>query len=100
MLFTMPRLMEERGCLQYTKQTLCRKLMVFFSRFSEFNCQYEYMTVLCRSHLLGMYIYFQCCREVAEKYPEIKYEEVVIDNCCMMVQIKFYELLILCMLGH
>lgn len=27
----------------------------------------------------------QCCREVAEKYPEIKYEEVVIDNCCMMV---------------
>lgn len=29
--------------------------------------------------------YFQCCREVAEKYPEITYEEVVIDNCCMMV---------------
>ena len=27
----------------------------------------------------------QCCREVAEKYPEITYEEVVIDNCCMMV---------------
>ncbi|KAI7752811.1 hypothetical protein M8C21_021763 [Ambrosia artemisiifolia] len=27
----------------------------------------------------------QCCREVAEKYPEIKYEEVVIDNCCMMI---------------
>ncbi|OWM82411.1 hypothetical protein CDL15_Pgr001985 [Punica granatum] len=27
----------------------------------------------------------QCCREVAEKYPEIIYEEVVIDNCCMML---------------
>ncbi|KAL0347194.1 UNVERIFIED_CONTAM: Isocitrate dehydrogenase [NAD] catalytic subunit, mitochondrial [Sesamum calycinum] len=26
-----------------------------------------------------------CCREVAEKYPEIVYEEVVIDNCCMML---------------
>nr|GMD00300.1 3-isopropylmalate dehydrogenase, chloroplastic [Ipomoea batatas] len=26
----------------------------------------------------------RCCREVAEKYPEIKYEEVVIDNCCLM----------------
>ncbi|KAK9920926.1 hypothetical protein M0R45_029463 [Rubus argutus] len=24
-------------------------------------------------------------REVAEKYPDIKYEEVVIDNCCMML---------------
>lgn len=29
--------------------------------------------------------FFQCCREVAEKYPDIMYEEVVIDNCCMMV---------------
>lgn len=30
-------------------------------------------------------VFVQCCREVAEKYPDIKYEEVVIDNCCMMV---------------
>ncbi|KAK9157988.1 hypothetical protein Scep_004562 [Stephania cephalantha] len=28
--------------------------------------------------------FFLCCREVAEKYPEINYEEVIIDNCCMM----------------
>jgi hypothetical protein len=27
----------------------------------------------------------QCCREVSERYPEIAYEEVIIDNCCMMV---------------
>ncbi|KAJ4844335.1 Isocitrate dehydrogenase [NAD] catalytic subunit 5, mitochondrial [Turnera subulata] len=27
----------------------------------------------------------RCCREVAEKYPDIVYEEVVIDNCCMML---------------
>ncbi|KAF5792797.1 putative 3-isopropylmalate dehydrogenase [Helianthus annuus] len=27
----------------------------------------------------------QCCWEVAEKYPDIKYEKVIIDNCCMMV---------------
>ncbi|MFS7956261.1 putative 3-isopropylmalate dehydrogenase [Helianthus anomalus] len=25
------------------------------------------------------------CWEVAEKYPDIKYEKVIIDNCCMMV---------------
>ncbi|KAM7250887.1 hypothetical protein ACFE04_022770 [Oxalis oulophora] len=30
----------------------------------------------------GMFL--KCCCEVAEKYPKIKYEEVVIDNCCMM----------------
>ncbi|XP_051132234.1 3-isopropylmalate dehydrogenase, chloroplastic-like [Andrographis paniculata] len=28
-------------------------------------------------------LFLKCCREVAEKYPEIKYEEEVIDNCCM-----------------
>ncbi|OAY68807.1 Isocitrate dehydrogenase (NAD) catalytic subunit 5, mitochondrial [Ananas comosus] len=27
----------------------------------------------------------KCCREVAEKFPEIVYEEVIIDNCCMML---------------
>ncbi|KAK3198921.1 hypothetical protein Dsin_022336 [Dipteronia sinensis] len=46
----------ERKCRQYTKPTLYRKLIVFF-----------------------------CCREIAEKHPEIKYEEVVIDNCRMML---------------
>ncbi|CAA3009467.1 3-isopropylmalate dehydrogenase, chloroplastic-like [Olea europaea subsp. europaea] len=30
-------------------------------------------------------LFLKCCREVAEKYPEIVYEEVVIDNCCMML---------------
>lgn len=27
----------------------------------------------------------QCCREVAQKYPEITYEDVIIGNCCLMV---------------
>ncbi|CAN7002287.1 hypothetical protein IGI04_020757 [Brassica rapa subsp. trilocularis] len=30
-------------------------------------------------------LFLQCCDEVAEKYPEIEYEKVVIDNCCMML---------------
>ncbi|RWR76857.1 isocitrate dehydrogenase NAD catalytic subunit 5, mitochondrial-like protein [Cinnamomum micranthum f. kanehirae] len=30
-------------------------------------------------------LFLKCCREVAEKYPEIYYEEVIIDNCCMML---------------
>ncbi|KAF6155258.1 hypothetical protein GIB67_019784 [Kingdonia uniflora] len=30
-------------------------------------------------------LFLTCCREVAEKYPEITYEEVIIDNCCMML---------------
>ncbi|KAG9445246.1 hypothetical protein H6P81_016586 [Aristolochia fimbriata] len=30
-------------------------------------------------------LFLKCCREVAKKYPEIAYEEVIIDNCCMML---------------
>ncbi|CAM6082625.1 unnamed protein product [Calypogeia fissa] len=30
-------------------------------------------------------LFLQCCREVSEKYPDITYEEVIIDNCCMML---------------
>eukprot|EP00249_Psilotum_nudum_P007666 c20731_g1_i1 orf=482-1594(-) len=30
-------------------------------------------------------LFLKCCREVAEKYPAIVYEEVIIDNCCMML---------------
>ncbi|KAJ7545658.1 hypothetical protein O6H91_08G004900 [Diphasiastrum complanatum] len=30
-------------------------------------------------------LFLQCCREVAENYPNIVYEEVIIDNCCMML---------------
>ncbi|RZC55370.1 hypothetical protein C5167_014223 [Papaver somniferum] len=30
-------------------------------------------------------LFLTCCREVAAKYPEIVYEEVIIDDCCMML---------------
>lgn len=35
------------------------------------------------------FVILQCCREVAEDYPDIAYEEVIIDNCCMMVSVPF-----------
>ncbi|CAK9172093.1 unnamed protein product [Ilex paraguariensis] len=52
-------MMEERECLQYTKLTSCRKLMDFFDGLPGF-------------------------KHINLEYPEIKYEEVFIDNCCMM----------------
>jgi isocitrate dehydrogenase (NAD+) len=30
-------------------------------------------------------LFLTCCREVAAEYPDIAYEEVIIDNCCMML---------------
>ncbi|MFS7993249.1 putative 3-isopropylmalate dehydrogenase [Helianthus anomalus] len=58
MLFTMLKLRVEIEYLLNTKLTSCKIPMVYF---------------------------LKCWWEVAEKYPKIKYEEVVIDNCCMTV---------------
>jgi isocitrate dehydrogenase (NAD+) len=30
-------------------------------------------------------LFIQCCREVSEKYPQIEYEELIVDNACMQV---------------
>lgn len=86
MPFTMLRPMDEKEYLQYTKQISCRKLMVFSLRYSSMHILSFalYLSIFIQLKLNFSFI-LQCCREVAEKYPEIVYEEVVIDNCCMMV---------------
>ena len=30
-------------------------------------------------------LFIRCCREVAEKYPDIVYEEMIVDNTCMQL---------------
>ncbi|PNG99667.1 Isocitrate dehydrogenase [NAD] catalytic subunit 6, mitochondrial [Tetrabaena socialis] len=30
-------------------------------------------------------LFLECCREVAARYPDIKYEEVIVDNACMQL---------------
>eukprot|EP01025_Chloroclados_australasicus_P041775 TRINITY_DN44569_c0_g4_i1.p1 TRINITY_DN44569_c0_g4~~TRINITY_DN44569_c0_g4_i1.p1 ORF type:complete len:362 (-),score=54.71 TRINITY_DN44569_c0_g4_i1:213-1298(-) len=30
-------------------------------------------------------LFLQCCREVAEKYPNLQYEELIVDNACMQL---------------
>lgn len=30
-------------------------------------------------------LFLQCCRKVAEKYPDIQYDEVIVDACSMML---------------
>lgn len=34
---------------------------------------------------LGDGLFLQSCAEVAELYPKIKYDNIIIDNCCMQV---------------
>lgn len=41
----------------------------------------------CRK--LGDGLFLHCCEEVAELYPKIKFDTMIIDNCCMQVRIPF-----------
>ncbi|XP_076436236.1 isocitrate dehydrogenase [NAD] subunit beta, mitochondrial-like isoform X1 [Babylonia areolata] len=34
---------------------------------------------------LGDGLFLECCKEVSKMYPKIKYENVIIDNCCMQL---------------
>lgn len=33
-------------------------------------------------------LFLESCREVATKYPGIKYNEIIVDNCCMQLVSK------------
>ena len=33
-------------------------------------------------------LFLQCCRETAEKHPEIKYKEMYLDTVCLNVSLK------------
>ena len=30
-------------------------------------------------------LFLDCCRRVAKDYPEVKYDEIIVDNCCMQL---------------
>ena len=33
-------------------------------------------------------LFLESCQEVAKKYKGIKYEEIIVDNCMMQVQLR------------
>ncbi|KAJ0800393.1 putative isocitrate dehydrogenase (NAD(+)) [Helianthus annuus] len=33
-------------------------------------------------------LFLESCREIAKKYPEITYNEIIVDNCCMQLVSK------------
>uniref|UniRef100_G3WXU1 Isocitrate dehydrogenase [NAD] subunit, mitochondrial n=1 Tax=Sarcophilus harrisii TaxID=9305 RepID=G3WXU1_SARHA len=46
---------------------------------------------------LGDGLFLQCCEEVAELYPKIKFETMIIDNCCMQLVQNPYQFDVLVM---
>ncbi|CAN2390755.1 isocitrate dehydrogenase (NAD+) activity, partial [Pristimantis euphronides] len=46
---------------------------------------------------LGDGLFLQCCKEVAELYPRIQFETMIIDNCCMQLVQNPYQFDVLVM---
>ncbi|XP_053314005.1 isocitrate dehydrogenase [NAD] subunit beta, mitochondrial isoform X2 [Spea bombifrons] len=46
---------------------------------------------------LGDGLFLQCCKEVAELYPKIQFETMIIDNCCMQLVQNPYQFDVLVM---
>jgi isocitrate dehydrogenase (NAD+) len=42
-------------------------------------------------------LFLQCCREAAAQFPEVKYNELIVDNCCMQLVMRpeTFDLLVL-----
>lgn len=42
-------------------------------------------------------LFIKCCREVSERYPNIAYEEMIVDNTCMQLVTKPTQFDVMCM---
>ncbi|KAL4856081.1 Isocitrate dehydrogenase [NAD] catalytic subunit 6 [Chlorella vulgaris] len=42
-------------------------------------------------------LFIKCCREVSERYPEIEYEEMIVDNTCMQLVSRPSQFDVMCM---
>ncbi|PSC73015.1 Isocitrate dehydrogenase [NAD] catalytic subunit mitochondrial [Micractinium conductrix] len=42
-------------------------------------------------------LFIKCCREVSEKYPEIEYDEMIVDNTCMQIVTRPSQFDVMCM---
>jgi len=45
------------------------------------------ITAVHKANIMKMVdgLFLDCCREVAKSYPDIKYEEMIVDNTCMQL---------------
>ena len=48
------------------------------------------MTAVHKANIMKLAdgLFLESCREVATNYPSIKYNEIIVDNCCMQLVSK------------
>ncbi|URE09905.1 isocitrate dehydrogenase NAD regulatory subunit 1 [Musa troglodytarum] len=66
------------------------------SRIAKYAFEYAYLnnrkkvTAVHKANIMKLAdgLFLESCREVATKYPGIKYNEIIVDNCCMQLVSK------------
>lgn len=69
------------------------------TRIAEFAFQYarnnqrKKVTAVHKANIMKLSdgLFLQCARKVAEKYPDIQYEEKIVDNACMQLILNPYQ---------
>ncbi|KAI8553908.1 hypothetical protein RHMOL_Rhmol05G0052900 [Rhododendron molle] len=74
------------------------KVMTKFcsERIAKYAFEYAYLnnrkkvTAVHKANIMKLAdgLFLESCREVASKYPSIKYNEIIVDNCCMQLVSK------------
>uniref|UniRef100_A0A251UXM2 Putative isocitrate and isopropylmalate dehydrogenases family n=1 Tax=Helianthus annuus TaxID=4232 RepID=A0A251UXM2_HELAN len=65
-------------------------------RIAKYACEFAHLndrktvTAVHKANIMKLAdgLFLESCREIAKKYPEITYNEIIVDNCCMQLVSK------------
>lgn len=81
----------------FTRPTSCKEIEIFPLPFLAHILD-TFPDPLSYYRKLGDGLFLQSCAEVAQLYPKVQYENIIIDNCCMQVySASQFTLLIFCL---
>ncbi|XP_012697056.1 isocitrate dehydrogenase [NAD] subunit beta, mitochondrial isoform X2 [Clupea harengus] len=85
-------------CLKIITRVKSRRIAKFAFDYATKNGRSK-VTAVHKANImkLGDGLFLQSCAEIAELYPKIKYENIIIDNCCMQLVQNPYQFDVLVM---
>lgn len=72
--------------LKLISEAKCRRIAEYAFEFAFLNGR-KRVHAVHKANIMKLAdgLFLKCVREVAKRYPEIRYEEVIVDNCCMQL---------------
>ncbi|XP_072112941.1 isocitrate dehydrogenase [NAD] subunit beta, mitochondrial isoform X2 [Mobula birostris] len=85
-------------CLKIITRDKSRRIAKFAFDFATKNGRRK-VTAVHKANIMKLAdgLFLQCCEEIAQLYPNIRYESVIIDNCCMQLVSDPYQFDVLVM---